>query len=84
MYSFHSRGQGIDSVSTASNFLAVPLLHHVLPKTICLLWKKEKKKGRKTMADSGQNVATCSYKTDFEFDALLLYERQAKRRGVEV
>lgn len=44
MYSFHSRGQGIDSVSTACNFLAVPLLHHLLPKTICLLWKKEKKR----------------------------------------
>lgn len=35
------------------------------------------------VADSGHNVATCSYKRDWEFDALLLYERQAKRRGVE-
>lgn len=84
MYSFHSGGQEIDSVSTASNFLALLILHRLLPKTICLLWKKEKKKGRKTVADSGHNVATCSYKRDWEFDALLLHERQAKRRGVEV
>lgn len=84
MYSFHTRGLGIDSVSTASNFLAILFLHCLLPKIICLLWKKEKRKGRKAMADSGQNLATCSYKRDWEFDALLLYERQAKRRGVEM
>lgn len=41
----------------------------------------KRKKGKKATADSGQNLATCSYKRDWAFDAFLLRERQAKEKG---
>lgn len=46
-----------------------------------LFTMEKRKKGKKATADSGQNLATCSYKRDWAFDALLLCERQAKEKG---
>ena len=59
------------------------LLYHVCNACFhksSVYYGKRKKKGKKATADSGQNLATCSYKRDWEFDALLLRERQAKEK----
>lgn len=49
--------------------------------TICSFYVEEKKKEKKVLADSGQNLTTHSCKGGWECNDLLLLERQTKDKG---